>query len=296
MKAHRNCSSIMASSIGLVAWAYIFGSAFVANVGAASSSLSSATSLQRPDVPIVGTASGVATLRKTATTQEFLVELRGLPSESSIAGGLAVFLGSAAFDTNNFYFVNVLNGPGSNGTWRINLKATGTAPTQLGVADVADLVGRYIQICDVATNVFLQGLFPPLVPKLSDLSYRQRVQLQRPDPAPSPLATGVLTVKYDGKRGTSLIESRIKKLSGGNSYCSWIVAVTNTPTEDCPDPFLSLNGGAHFKNDTRTGEQLGSGAFTNGFVTVYDLIDYYVEIRDAFGVTHLRAVIPGPPP
>ena len=82
MRTHRVCSGAKALGIGVVVWAFTFGGTFVANSDAASSGLTSAVTLQRPDEPIVETASGVVTVRKTATSQEVIVQLRGLPAQS----------------------------------------------------------------------------------------------------------------------------------------------------------------------------------------------------------------------
>ena len=255
-------------------------------------SLSSAIAMQRPNDAPVSNACGTVFLRMTPTSQEFTVTVRNIPSEVP-TDGLGVFLSDAPGDTNNMYFVNVLDGPGTNGTWRLSLKSSLSASPQLNVPDVTNLTERIIYIADATTNVYLKSIIPPFVSSVSNLSYNIRVRLGRPDPAPSPKATGVLHVKLNGRKGSSLMETRVRDLMAGNSYCCWIRSQPGTPTEsDCPKTPNLVGGSTVFRSDTGKGDQLAENALDQGHVRIDQYSGLTVEIRDQFGEIHLQGIIP----
>lgn len=253
----------------------------------------SAIALQRPDSAPVDVARGAVFVAKTSAAQEFSVLVRNIPLGTPV-DGLAIFVSIAPGDTNNFYLINSLDGGGTNGTWRLNLRSSGaSAPPQLGVSDVVELTGRIVRISDAVTNVYLEAIIPPFVPSLQALSYNVRVPLVRPEVAPSANATGFIRVKLNGPKGTSVFEVRARNLNAGNSYCAWILPSFGAPTSgDCPKTENLVGGRAVFKTDTATGEQLAADALKDGLVRADQLSGLVVEVRDQFGVTHLRGVIP----
>jgi hypothetical protein len=291
MKADQVCNRTKVFTVGLIAMASIFGRPFVAN-GANNSGLSTAITLQRPtsNAP-VATASGAVFISKTTVGQTFSVIVKNIALNVP-ADGLAVFLNVPGNNT-NFYLVNTLNGGGTNGTWKLDMRGSPSAPAQLGVPDVTNLVGRIVRISDTATNLYLETIIQPFVPSLSALSYHRRVLLQRPNPAPSPNATGEIRVKLNGPKGSSVFEVRARNLDGGNSYCSWLLPFFGAPgSGDCPKTPNLVNGRAVFKADTGKGEQLAENAVESGDVRIDTLSGVVVEIRDQFGVTHLQGIIP----
>lgn len=251
-----------------------------------------AIALQRPPDAPVDTASGLISIREKGTTQELNVLVKGISSDLP-TDGLALYIGQSSGDTNNFYFANVLDGPGSNGTWRLDFKTDGFAAPQLGVNDVKELEGRWMMIADVASNVFLKTLIPPFVPSLKAISYRKRVKFEQPYPAPSPRAKGDVRVTLNGPKGSSVYEVRARHLSGGNSYCSWVLGSPGDVTDsNCPKTPNLINGRAVFKADTGAGEQLADNALEVGDVRIDQWSGLIAEVKDQFGATHLRAVIP----
>lgn len=291
MKAHRINGGIGVLSVGLIAGAYIFGHALVAKGGGKVTGLTSIIALQRPEASPSETASGTIRLRKTATTQEFFVDVRKIPATADTpVGGLGVYFSALPFGTNNFYFVKVLDGS-TNGHWQLNLTTSSGAPSQLAVADVTDLVGRVVRIADTATNIYLETIIPPFTASPAAMSYKIRVNLDRPTNAPSPSATGQLTVKLDGVRGTSSIDLRTKKLAVGNNYIMWVHG-TNPPPPVFPTTSNVVRQTVRFVGDTSKGQQLLDGTLSNQVVRVDQLSGATVEVIDAFGASHLQGIIP----
>jgi hypothetical protein len=186
--------------------------------GAGADVMTSAIALQRPDDAASGDARGDVVVQWAPTKQTVDVVVKGIRFDEP-TDGLAVFLSGDPFDTNSFHLVNVLNGPGTNETWHLNLKDAQAAPAQLGVDDVRSLFGHYVRIVDVATNVYLEAFFPPFVTNIRSYNYKAHTQMQRPVPAPSPKATAMLRVKLVATTGASLLDVRARNLSAGNSYC-----------------------------------------------------------------------------
>jgi len=285
-------SEVKAVYLGLTVAAYIFGGSFLVDSEAASTGLSSAIAFQRPDDAPAADASGTVIASQTTKGQEFTVTIKNIPLNQPV-DGLALFLSATPGDTNSFQFVNVLNGGGTNGTWRLILRDSLSAPPLLGVTNVTDLAGRIVRISDTVTNIFLETIIPSFVPSLSALSYNRRALLLPPDPAPSPKATGIIRVHLNASKGISTYEVRVKNLSGGNSYCCWFLPSSGAPASgDCPKTPNLINGSARFSADTGKGEQLFKDGLQDGFVSVEQISGKVVEIRDQFGVTHLQGVFP----
>ena len=270
----------------------LFSPGAVPVASAGSQTLTSAITLQRGSNSVSSVASGNVVAAYTPAKQTFEVTVRGIKFDEPV-DGLGVFLSDQPFDTNNFYLVNTLDVTKTN-VWHLKLKDSTVAPEQLGVADVRLLAGHWIRIVDVATNVYLETLMPPFELKINSLSYKAKVKMQRPDPAPSPDAIGVLRVKLKADTGASVLEVRTHGLNAGNSYCLWILGSLNQVTagEECPKTPNLVRGEARFGSDTGTGEQLLEDGLVNGDVRVDQLSGSYAVIRDQFGVTHLYAQIP----
>jgi hypothetical protein len=273
--------------------AYIFGSSFLVDSEAASRGLSTAIAFQRPDNAPAAEASGNVTASQTTKSQTFIVTVKSIPIDQPV-DGLALFLGTSPGDSNNFQFINVLAGGGTNGTWRLNMSDKLAPPPLLGLTNITELAGRYVRISDNASNVFLETIIPPFAPSLPSLSYSRRTTLLRPDPAPSPNATGTIRVRWNAVKGTSTFEVRVKNLSAGNSYCCWFLSSPNISTvgEDCPKTPNLGNGSTVFSADTSKGQQLTANGLQDGLISMAQLSGNFVEIRDQFGVTHLQGVIP----
>lgn len=255
--------------------------------------LSSAITLQRLDEPPVKTASGSIKMTVTPVSQTFDVIVKNiLPAD--VVDGLAVFISQAPNDTNTFLLVNILSGPGTNGTWRLSLEGTTSAPAQFGTSSLTNLFEHHIRIVDVSSNVFLGTQIQSFVPSLRSLNYKAKVPLLRPEPAPSAAASGDIRIKTKGVDGSSVIEVRCKNLSSGNTYCLFYTFDLFAPNDDpdCPKTEALTNGRVVFKHDTGRGDQLAQAAVELGYVRIDQFSGLYVEVRDQFDVTHLYGLIP----
>ena len=238
----------------------------------------------------VAGATGTLLVEKQGDTQRFVVQAKKIPLP---AEGLAVFLGSSPAATNGAFFVNVLSGAGTNNQWNLVLEAKNGPPPFLGVDDVNELPGMFVFIVDQSTNVFLSTMITPLVPKPGKLSYHARSKLTPPNPAPSPKATGVIRVKYNGNKGASVLEIRGRNLAAGNSYCVIYTALPEPTDLSCDGGDNLTHGKGSVQHDTGKGEDLPFGV-DYGVTTVADLAGLNVFVIDAFGAIHLTGTIPGP--
>lgn len=250
--------------------------------------------LVRPNEAPEPFANGTVLVEKHGNEQSFVVTVRNIPLQQS---GLAVFLGDSLGITNSEpLFVSVLSkGNATNDQWTLNLKGDHGAPPFLGVDDVEELVGKFVFVVNESTNVLLRTMITPLQPKLSATSFHARAKLFAPDPAPSPRAVSTVSVKYDAKRGASLIEIRSRKLAAGIGYC--IIYSLESPLP--PGTLCAslgdnlIEGQAFLRHDTRKGEDLPFG-LEAGVTTIADLAGIHVFVVDPFGAQHLMGTIPGP--
>jgi hypothetical protein len=281
----------VALSIGFVAVVCFLAHPLIAGGAAVKNSLTSVIALQRREAAPAPLARGTVTVKRTPAGQEFIVDVRNIyPTPPSLpAGGLAVFLAN----NTNVYLVNVMQGSGTNGTWRLNLKSNIGAPAQLAVPDVTNLVGKVVYISDTTSNVYLQTTIRPFVSSPAALSYTRRSILVPSSSPPSPDAIGEVLVKLNGTRGTSLFQVRAQHLSKGNAYCIYLLPDFGFPAQICDSVSNLLNGASIDRVDTKTGESIfGDGPLTNGVVRIDQLSGMVIEIRDNFGATHLRGYVP----
>jgi hypothetical protein len=239
----------------------------------------------------VAAASGTVLVEKKGSTQRFVVKAKNIPIP---ADGLGLFLGNSPVVTNGAVFVNVLSVTGSNNTWNLDLEnKAGGPPPFLGVSDVNELAGQFVFLADIATNVFLETMITPLVPKPAALSYANRANLLCPVPAPSTKATGYIRVKYNGRNGASILKISGHGFAAGNSYCVIYTAADTPESTDCSGGDNLTNGRGSVEHNTGKGDDLPFGV-DYGVTTVADLAGLNVFVVDAFGLVHLSGVIPGP--
>ncbi len=239
-------------------------------------------SLQRPDPAPDADAFGNVALDKRGGSQEFSVDARNLPTD---AGVFSVALESGA-GTGVFFTVgDLVAGNGSKGRFRLSLEADGGAPAALGVADLADLAARRVQVVDSIGAVFLWGVLPGTAqsPGLGNLNGRSALVPPASAPAGTK-ASGSVQTRYNAPQGASCFEVRARNLLAGPIYSVWI--------GDGAGGFVqagTLSKGT-FKRQTRKGQSLPLGAGTLG-----ELSGRPIEVRDdAFPVpaTVLEGLIP----
>jgi hypothetical protein len=109
--------------------------------------------------------------------------------------------------TNSFFEVGVMSHKcGSNGVWKLKLKAKGGAPKALGVDDIDDLGGRVVEVRATGGGaVYLTGTIPPSkkidCPGVSPVR-RGRMKLTRPNTSSDPNAHGMVRIEHHGKTQT----------------------------------------------------------------------------------------------
>ena len=258
---------------------------------------SSAMTFQREvDTASPGPA-GTALLKKQGTKQIFSVAVHDLAGTS-----YGVFVGPSNDTNTPVFLISAMDGQPATGNWVLNYRAVGGAPPQLGVADLDDLAGSYLfiatpgqtNISNGVTNLFVDAVLftqiTPLTTKASATRYNLKSALTPPPVAPpNPRTKGFVKTTYAGTIGRSVLNIFATRLSGGGAYT---IFVQDSPSSQTLTNIgsLVLSPETHtgtFRRDTRKGETLPFES-----PTVQDLSGRAIEIRDAFGVTHLQGVIP----
>src|SRR5262245_3605843 len=157
-------------------------------------------SLQRPVPAPDADAFGKVELENQGAEQEFKVDGRNLPAGPG--DGFGVFVedgvGSGTFLTVG---AMALKSP-SQGRWELNLEHSGGAPPQLGVADLADLAGRKLEVRGASGAVYLWAILPSIASSPGAGSVNQKSGLAPPAVSPpSPAAKGSVAVKLKASQG-----------------------------------------------------------------------------------------------
>ena len=243
----------------------------------------------------VGTnGNGRVVLTKSGGVQDFLVTANRLPPGANAFNfSYGVFIADAPGST-NFTLVGVMDlvHPGLKNTrWVLHYSQNGSAPPQLGVADLSSLSGLEIRIISSPLSpnpnkVYLHAILPPVLPDPSVLSGVKKIAMSRPAAGvgspPSPRAEGTLTVKFDGVRGRTIISIHASKLARGTGYA---VFLENAPgagiyqeLEEFNEPkFSNAVTGGSLTLDTKKGNPIDFFADTAG-----DLAGRTIVVTDPF--------------
>ena len=258
--------------------------------------------LVRPDGTMVGTtgaklAKGTVTLSIVGASQRFTVDAYNLAS--SYDKGLAVFVGDSPQMTNSTALQYVdLMAHSTNGHWHLSLESfSGTAPAQLGVPHLTNLVGLTIFVATETNAPILRADVLGLVADPARLSYKMRAPLNLPGMPLSLKAKGWILIQYNGKTGASVIDIKARGLNADNRY------EENGSISNCLSQGMQAIGGrAHWRNDTGRGDELSTYETSNGVVyasdvwmtTAMDMAGQGVVIRDCYDGLHLWGIVPGP--
>ena len=226
--------------------------------------------------PLAGSSLGYGMLKLTEKNQTQTVSLKAvniIANPLTPPAGMAVFMGNSICDNASFTNLGLMSLMGTNNVYTFTLGSSLALPFPLGVTNLNELAGKLIQICDQATNIYLQVVIPPLVATPTKLSYTHKVNMVKPVIPPSKKAAGVIRASFTGTSGRSVFEVRVTGLTPGNTYT---ISLVGTVTETYP----LINRTLSF--DTAKGNELPFGV-----TTVSDLTGIIVEIRDAFGTLHL---------
>jgi hypothetical protein len=263
---------------------------------------------------------GSVVLRRQGMKQSFAVDVHYLAGAN-----LGAFRGDT-FSTNfPAFLIAALNqNDPTNGGWNLKLTSTTGAPLPLGVADVTNLVDKFIYIATPGytniiggvtnlvgcttnivggvtnlvgcttnivgsvTNIIIGAVLwapvPPLMANPAQQSFKGRNPLEH-TPS-SQLSHGWIKDRFGGTRGESFLDIRAMALPRGNEYAVWMED-GGSFTNIGPMVF-SLSGAVmHFTRDTRKGDPLPLEVPYIG-----DLSGRSIEIRDQFDDVHLTGVIP----
>ena len=142
-------------------------------------------------------------------------------------------------------------------------------------------------LTNIYVNSFVWAPIPTLAANPSVFSFHAKTPMQRPPiAAPSPNATGSITVSYSGSSGRSLLDVRIANMTKGQTYGLWL---SDGGTNFASGAFELLANGAaaKFRRDTQNGDPLPIQVSS-----VADLTGRVFQVQDAFGIVHLQGVFP----
>ena len=226
-------------------------------------SLTLASALQRtPDDDAA--ISGKVTLSVKRGVQTVSLVTKGLAQGKSLqraapaTGPFAVVLedGLAA---GTFTPVGSLDAAG-----KFSVSGTGTVPPGLGVASLADLIGRRVQLRDGADATLLETVVPPL-------SFTKKVatkgKLLPPPGSPFPAASLATTASFNPKTGALAVSGKIKKAGKG----PFVVELETAAGSGTFAEIAQLSG-------TKLSISTGSGVPLAGAFTVADLVGRVIRI------------------
>jgi hypothetical protein len=246
-------------------------------------------SLQRPVPAPDPDAFGKVELEKRGTEQEFNVDGRNLPTGPADGFGVLVEdgVGSGVFLTVG---AMALKSP-SQGRWELNLEHHGAAPPQLGVADLADLAGRRVEVRGASGDVHLWAILPSIgaSPGPGSVNHKAALALPAVSP-PSPSAKGTVAVKLKASQGNSSFDLKVQKgLAPSPDYVVWIEDAPGSGTFTAAGALeMSASGTkGRLRRDTKKGEALPLGVGS-----VLDLSGRAVEVRNGASAVHLAGTIP----
>jgi hypothetical protein len=244
----------------------------VAAMAAAPSSLaaSSAVKVVSPllrATDSIATGQGSVAISSTGGNVTVTFSVAGLPG--TVAAPLGVFLENGVA-LNSFTSVASIAAL-QNGAGKVVLSSVSSPPPALGVSDVADLVGRIVEIRDGGGTALLSAK----IPALSKFVGTKLASTFGPSDG-SPLAdvSGKLTGTPTAKTGSEKFLVKVKGLLGGVTYTLYI--------EDRLGSGVFVAAGelvnGQFLRDQARGDRLPLGA-----ASLLDLIGRAMEVRDAKG-------------
>jgi len=245
--------------------------------------------------------SGKLSLEKGPNEQKFYVRTEDLDGTVP-PGPFEVWLETTTTsDTFALAGVMSLKPPANKGRWELTLKKEGGgAPTALGVADLADITGREVQVRNAGgATVYLSGTAPE--PKADDgggggggggnnSKLKREVALQRPDPAPDDNAFGKAKLEMKGNEQKFEVEAGNLSTDGASTYT---VHIETTPTSDA---FFSV-GSMILKNAVSGAWELelkatGAAPAALQVASLTELAGRELQIRDGSSATVLHGELP----
>ncbi|MFN0205190.1 MAG: hypothetical protein ACKVS6_02615 [Planctomycetota bacterium] len=246
--------------------------------------------LQRPEIdPPDTNATGRIRLRIQGSESEFECEAEHV--DTDVTASFSVHIETLA-GSNAYFLVGPLSlVSGKTPHWRLEFKNEGTPAPELGVGTLIDLAGRRIQFRDKNDATVLRGIVPAVTTGIGKNNFNERANLTHPAASqPSPKAHGWVRSRYNAPQGASSFEVRAANLADLNTYDVFIETALGSGVFDKAGS-LQLKGNKTksgvFKRETKNGDALPLGVMTLG-----ELTDREIEIRDGNGNVHLNGTSP----
>jgi hypothetical protein len=244
--------------------------------------------LQRPPQGPDPDAKGHTELEKKGHEQEFEVEAERLDTGAGVS--YDVYL-ETAVDSGVYAAIGgMVLQDGVQGRWKFELEADCEAPPILGVADVADLTGRRVEVRSSSGITVLTGPLPALAAGVGQGNFNHKSKLSLPASPASPKAKGDVRSRYLAKKGQSELTVNVREVAKGNAYSLWIeTAAGSGVLENVPGLVAVGKSGkvARLHVNTKTGAGLPFGV-----ATVSELAGRKLEVRDAQDIVHLTGIVP----
>ncbi|MCI0586203.1 MAG: hypothetical protein L0323_05120 [Planctomycetes bacterium] len=239
-------------------------------------------------------AFGQVRLEKHGAEQKFRVRGENLATQGPLAP-FDVWLESGVGTGSFFLLGSMILESSGNGRWELELEAEGAAPPALGVADLADVAGRAVQVRAAGgSEVYLTGIVPNLGAGggggAAGPVSKAQVSLQRPVPAPDPDAFGKVELEKQGTEQEFKVDGRNLPVGPADGFGVLVEEGVGTGT------FLTV-GAMALKSTTQGRWELdlenhGAAPPQLGVPDLADLAGRRVEVRGASGDLHLWAVLP----
>lgn len=238
-------------------------------------------------------ATGKVEVSKEGTEQQFKVRGENLDTTSPpgpFEAWLESAVGSGTFQS--IGSMGLVSAP--KGRWELSLKAKGSAPGILGVADVADTAGRIVQVRNAGgSTVYLHGVVgglntSPCAPTTPGIE--RQFALQRPNPAPDPDAKGKVEVEKKGTEQEFEVEGEHLDSTSEATYGAFLETAVGSGT-------YTLLGALSLRDAVKGKWKLELEAKCMappilGVADVSELSGRRIEVRDGSDAVILFGVVP----
>jgi hypothetical protein len=209
--------------------------------------------LTRPQSVAALEARGTFTVKVGKTTQDVVVNCKGLTAGGTYTVLLEDGPGSANFDA-----IGTLALKG--GTGGLTVTGTGAPPATLGITSIAQLTGRRVRLRDGADAVILDALLPLPGPSPSSSG---KLPLLRNPATTFTAASGTVSFRYTAKTGGLLFGLAVKGVPASTALSLEI--------EDAPGSGVFVDAGplvlGKYVRNTGKGELLPGGGGTYGQIS-----------------------------
>jgi len=233
--------------------------------------------LVRPDDGPEPTAKGTVRIRSDANGDRFDLRVQGLSTHVDMAAFIEDPPGSDTFEP-----LAPLSEVKKDLVLALDTKKGDALP--LDVPDVADLIGRRVEIRNGSDAVVLFAEVPPF--GLDSKPHKATVKIAAPPGSPFPDVTGTLSLRSKADKGQERIILKVKKLPpDAGPFNVFVEDGVGVLVDDGPLVLTGKNG--TYKRDTKQGDQLPNGA-----TSLTGLTGRALELRDHNAAVLLSTELP----